>query len=67
MQAFVPWEGEAAQVAELIDACLEEGLHFQPAGSRPTNVRRLPPLNWTDEELDEAFASLERALRRLGA
>jgi 4-aminobutyrate aminotransferase-like enzyme len=66
MQAFVPWAGEAGRVAELIETCLEEGVLFQPAGGSPTKVRLLPPLNLTSEELEEAFAALERALRRVG-
>ncbi len=65
MQAFVPWQGEADRVSELIAICLEEGVLFQPTGSGPTKLRMLPPLNLTDEELDCAFASLERAIRRV--
>ncbi len=65
MQAFVPWQGEADRVSELIAICLQEGVLFQPTGSGPTKLRMLPPLNLTDEELDCAFASLERAIRRV--
>jgi 4-aminobutyrate aminotransferase-like enzyme len=65
MQAFVPWKGESHQVADLIEACLEEGVLFQPAGAQPTKVRMLPPLNLKDEELEEAFAALERGARRV--
>ena len=65
MQAFVPWKGEAAQVADLIEASLEEGVLFAAAGAHPMKVRLLPPLNLTHDELEEAFAALERALRRV--
>jgi 4-aminobutyrate aminotransferase-like enzyme len=67
MQAFVPWEGDPHQVAELIESCLEEGVLFQPAGSTPTKVRMLPPLNLTDDELEFAFAALERGIRRVAS
>jgi len=36
------------------------------AGSSPTKLRLLPPLNLDEEELEEGFAALERALRRVG-
>ncbi len=67
MQAFVPWEGSAAVAKALLDACLEEGLLLLQAGSAPVRIRLLPPLNTTDEELDAAFAMLERAMRRVAA
>jgi acetylornithine/N-succinyldiaminopimelate aminotransferase len=67
MQSFVPWAGEPEQVSDLIEACLEEGVLFAPAGMKPMKVRLLPPLNLTRAELDEAFAALERALRRIEA
>jgi acetylornithine aminotransferase len=67
MQAFVPWDGEPRRVADLIEACLEEGVLFQPAGAQPSKVRMLPPLNLTEEELEEAFAALERGSRRVAA
>ncbi|MCA9505356.1 MAG: aminotransferase class III-fold pyridoxal phosphate-dependent enzyme [Myxococcales bacterium] len=67
MQAFVAWDGDPAHTNELIACCLEEGVLFQTAGSRPMKVRLLPPLDLTEEELDSAFAALERAIRRVAS
>jgi acetylornithine/N-succinyldiaminopimelate aminotransferase len=66
MQAFVPWHGSPEIVKALLEACFEEGLILLSAGSGPTKVRMLPPVNTTDEELEAAFGVLEKALRRVG-
>ena len=65
MRAFVPWNGEAATTMEIIEVAAEEGVWVQPAGSDPTKIRLLPPLNLTKEELADGFAALERALIRV--
>ncbi len=36
------------------------------AGTDPTKIRLLLPLNTTDEELEAGFAMLEKAMRRVG-
>ena len=66
MQAFVAWDGDAERTAAIIEAALEEGVLVQPAGSAPTKIRLLPPLNLTDEKLDSGFAAIERAMRGVG-
>ena len=48
-----------------VEAALEEGLILMSAGSDPTKIRMLPPLNTTDEELEACFAILEKAMRRV--
>jgi len=65
MQAFVPWHGSADLVKAILQACFEEGLILLDAGSNPSKLRMLPPLNTTDEELEAAFSALEKALRRV--
>ena len=65
MQAFTAWDGNPAVAAEIITACLSEGVLFQTAGDSPMKIRMLPPLNLTQEELDWGFAALERGLRRV--
>ena len=65
MQAFVAWDGDPAITRELVAVCLEEGVLFQTAGSSPMKIRMLPPLCLMEEELEAAFAALERALRRV--
>jgi len=67
MQAFVAWEGDSEITRELILSCLDEGVLFQTAGSSPMKIRLLPPLCLTQTELETAFASLERSLRRIAA
>ncbi len=66
MQAFTPWHGSLEVAKEVLNACFEEGLILITAGSEPTRIRMLPPLNTTDEELEAAFSILEKALRRVG-
>lgn len=65
MQAFVPWHGSQEISQAVLQACFEEGLILLSAGSNPTKVRMLPPVNTTDEELKAAFGILEKALRRV--
>jgi 4-aminobutyrate aminotransferase-like enzyme len=65
MQAFVPWDGTAEIAGAVLQACFDEGLILLGTGSRPTKIRLLPPVNTTDEELEAAFSTLEKALRRV--
>jgi 4-aminobutyrate aminotransferase-like enzyme len=66
MQAFVPFDGSAEVASTVMRAAFEEGLLIFSAGSRPTKIRMLLPLNTTDEELESGFAMLEKAIRRVG-
>ncbi len=65
MHAFVPFDGNAALVGALIQAAFEEGLLVFGAGQKPMKLRMLLPVNVTDAELDDGFAILEKALRRV--
>lgn len=65
MQAFSVFDGSPEATRKVLDACFEEGLILLTAGSNPTMLRMLPPVNVTDEELEAAFAVLEKALRRV--
>lgn len=65
MQAFVPWDGSPEIVKTVLHAAFEEGLILMSAGSNPSKVRMLPPLNTTDEELEACFTILEKAMRRV--
>jgi 4-aminobutyrate aminotransferase-like enzyme len=66
MHAFVPFDGSPELVGLVLQRALEEGLLVFSAGSSPTRIRLLPPVNTTDEELEAAFSILEKALRRVG-
>jgi 4-aminobutyrate aminotransferase-like enzyme len=66
MHAFVPFDGSPGAARSVLRLAFEEGLLLFSAGSDPTKVRMLPPVNATDEELEAAFAMLEKALRRAG-
>jgi 4-aminobutyrate aminotransferase-like enzyme len=66
MVAFVPFDGSPEIASTVLRAAFEEGLIVFGAGSSPSKVRMLPPVNATDEELEAAFAILEKALRRVG-
>ena len=65
MQAFVPFDGSAEIVKTLLKAALEEGLLVHSAGSNPTKLRFLLPVNTTDEELEAGLTMLEKAMRRV--
>ncbi len=65
MQAFVPWDGSPEIAKTVLHAAFEEGLLLMNAGSEPTKIRMLPPLNTTDEELEACFTMLEKAMRRV--
>lgn len=65
MQAFVPWHGTPELTKAVIEACFEEGLIVLSAGSNPTKIRMLPPVNTSDEELEAAFSILEKSLRKV--
>ena len=67
MWAFTAFDGSAAAVDAVLRTALDEGLLVFSAGSQPTRVRLLLPVNTSDEELAEGFARLERALRRVAA
>ncbi len=65
MQAFVPFDGSPEIAKTVLLAAFEEGLILMSAGSDPTKIRMLPPLNTTDEELEACFTILEKAMRRV--
>jgi acetylornithine/N-succinyldiaminopimelate aminotransferase len=65
MQAFVPFDGSAEIVSTLQKAAFEEGLLVFNAGSNPSKLRFLLPLNTTDEELEAGLTMLEKAMRRV--
>jgi 4-aminobutyrate aminotransferase-like enzyme len=65
MQAFVPFDGSPEVVKTILHAAFEEGLLLMSAGSNPTKIRMLPPVNTTDEELEACFTMLEKAMRRV--
>jgi len=66
MQAFVPFDGSTEVVTTILKAAFEEGLLAHSAGSNPTKIRFLLPVNTTDEELETGFTMLEKAMRRVG-
>ena len=61
-----PERFEREVIAEMLSA-FEEGLFVFTAGAEPTRIRLLLPVNVTDLELEEGFAILEKALRRVAA
>ena len=65
MKAFVPFDGSPEIAKTILHAAFEEGLILMSAGSDPTKIRMLPPLNTTDEELEACFTMLEKAIRRV--
>jgi acetylornithine/N-succinyldiaminopimelate aminotransferase len=65
MQAFVPLGGAADVVSDVMKAAFEQGLLIHSAGSNPTKLRLLLPVNTTDEELESGFTMLEKAMRRV--
>ena len=65
MQAFVPWNGAPDVVKAVLEAAFEDGLILLGAGSNPGKIRMLPPVSTTDEELEAAFAILEKSLARV--
>jgi 4-aminobutyrate aminotransferase-like enzyme len=65
MQAFVPFDGNAALAQAVMKRAFEEGLLVFTAGSKPTKIRMLLPVNTTDEELESGFTMLEKALVRV--
>jgi len=67
MHAFVPLDGRADIAQAVLQAAFEEGLFVFTAGAEPTRIRLLLPVNVTDLELEEGFAILEKALRRVAA
>ena len=66
MQAFVPFDGSAQVARAVVEAAFKEGLLVFTAGSQPTKIRLLLPVNTTDEELESGFTMLEKALTRVG-
>jgi 4-aminobutyrate aminotransferase-like enzyme len=65
MQAFVPFDGSEEIVSAIVHAAFEEGLMVFGAGSHPSKIRMLLPVNTTDEELEAGFTILEKAIRRV--
>ncbi len=66
MQAFTPWNGAPELVKTVLHAAFDEGLILLSAGSDSSKIRMLPPVNTTDEELEVAFAIIEKSLVRVG-
>jgi len=65
MQAFVLFDGSEEIATAIVHAAFEEGLMVFGAGSNPSKIRMLLPVNTTDEELEAGFAMLEKAIRRV--
>jgi acetylornithine/N-succinyldiaminopimelate aminotransferase len=65
MQAFVPFDGSEEIVLAIVHAAFEEGLMVFGAGSHPSKIRMLLPVNTTDEELEAGFTIFEKAIRRV--
>jgi 4-aminobutyrate aminotransferase-like enzyme len=65
MQAFVPFDGSEEIVTAIVHAAFEEGVMVFGAGSKPSKIRMLLPVNTTDEELEAGFTMLEKAIRRV--
>jgi 4-aminobutyrate aminotransferase-like enzyme len=65
MQAFVLFDGSEEIVTAIVHAAFEEGLMVFGAGSNPSKIRMLLPVNTTDEELEAGFTMLEKAIRRV--
>ena len=65
MHAFVPWNGRADIARRVLDLAFEEGLLAFNAGTNPTKIRMLIPVNTTDEELETGFTMLEKAMQRV--
>ena len=65
MQAFVPFDGSEEIVTAIVHAAFEEGVMVFSAGSKPSKIRMLLPVNTTDEELEAGFTMLEKAIRRV--
>ncbi len=65
MHGFVPFDGSAEVVRDVLQTAFEEGLLVFAAGANPGRVRMLLPVNVTDEELEAAFTVLEKTLTRV--
>jgi 4-aminobutyrate aminotransferase-like enzyme len=65
MQAFAPFDGSGEVVSTIVQAAFEEGLMVFSAGSNPTKIRMLLPVNTTDEELEACFTILEKVMKRV--
>jgi acetylornithine/N-succinyldiaminopimelate aminotransferase len=65
MQAFVLFDGSEEISTAIVHAAFEEGLMVFGAGSNPSKIRMLLPVNTTDEELEAGFTMLEKAIRRV--
>ena len=66
MHAFVPFDGSADVVKDVLHRAWDEGLLAFSAGQSPSRVRMLLPVNVTDEELEAGFTILEKALAAVG-
>jgi 4-aminobutyrate aminotransferase-like enzyme len=66
MHGFVPFDGSAEVVRDVLNAAFDEGLLVFGAGADPGRVRMLLPVNVTDEELEAGFTVLEKSLARVG-
>ena len=53
-------------MSAVLRAAFEAGLLAFSAGDDPTMIRMLLPVNITDEELEDGFTMLEKAMHRVG-
>jgi len=65
MHGFVPFDGSADVVRDVLQTAFDEGLLVFSAGENPGRVRMLLPVNVTDEELEAGFTVLEKSLSRV--
>jgi 4-aminobutyrate aminotransferase-like enzyme len=66
MQAFVPFDGSREVAVAVAQTAFAEGLMVFTAGTNPTKIRMLLPVNTSDEELEAGITILEKALLRVG-
>ena len=61
---IIPAEEGKTPAAIVVEALRKEGLLSVPAG--PSTVRLLPPLNVTDDEVEQALSIIRRTLKQFG-
>ncbi|MBW2313495.1 MAG: aminotransferase class III-fold pyridoxal phosphate-dependent enzyme [Deltaproteobacteria bacterium] len=62
MHGFIPFDGSAEVMRDVLHTCFDEGLLVFSAGTNPGRVRMLLPVNVTDEELEAGFTIFEKSL-----
>ena len=63
--SLIPTEGAATAGLTVAKSLMAEGILMVPAG--PNTIRLLPPLNVTDDEVDEALSIIKRVLSSYSA